>query len=61
MLDARNLMIDRRNVPDAVDFRALSTEIRHAIEPDTIDPWKIHDWFWCIKGTRGYRTRVHPL
>jgi hypothetical protein len=61
ILDARKLMIDRRNVPDCVDFRPLSTEIRFAIEPDTEDPFKIHDWYWCLKGTRGYRHRVHPL
>ncbi len=60
-VDARNLMIDRRNVADCVDFRALSQQIKFAIEPDTMDPWKIHDWYWCIKGTRGYRSRVHPL
>lgn len=61
LIDARNLMVDRRKVVDCVDFRSLSTQITVAIEPDSIDPWKIHDWYWCLKGTRGYRNRVHPL
>lgn len=61
VLDARNLMIDRRNVVDCVAFRPLSSNIRLEIEPDSIDPWRIHDWYWCIKGTRGYKSRVHPL
>lgn len=61
LIDARNLMIDRRDVADCVDFRSLSSEIRFAIEPDIEDPWRIHDWFWCIKDIRGYKSRVHPL
>lgn len=65
LIDARNLMIDRRNVEtDCVDFRSLSSQIQRDITPDftvTMDPWRIHDWYWCIKGTRGYKSRVHPL
>jgi hypothetical protein len=61
LIDARNLMIDRRDVADCVDFRPLTTLIRFEIEPDVMDPWRIHDWFWCIKGTRGYKKRVHAL
>ena len=61
LIDARNLMIDRRGVADCVDFRSLTTLIRFEIEPDIEDPWRIHDWFWCIKGTRGYKKRVHAL
>lgn len=61
LIDARNLMIDRRDVADCVDFRPLATQIRFEIEPDIDDPWRIHDWYWCIKGTRGYKRRVHAL
>jgi hypothetical protein len=61
LIDARNLMIDRRDVADCVAFRSLTTLIRFEIEPDIEDPWRIHDWFWCIKGTRGYKKRVHVL
>jgi hypothetical protein len=60
-VDARKLMIDRRHVADSVNFRPLSREIKFAIEPDTMDPWRIHDWYGCIKGTRAYRSRVHPI
>lgn len=64
LTDARNLMIDRRNVPDCVDFRALTKEIKFAAEcgPNVpqIDPWNIHSWYWCIKGTRDYRRPVYP-
>ncbi len=59
--DARNVMIDRRNVDDCVDFRSLNSEIRFAVEADVDDSWRIHDWYWCIKGARGYKSRVHPL
>lgn len=64
LIDARNLMIDRRGMPDSVDFRALTKEIQFAAEsgPDVpqLDPWNIHSWHWCIQGTRGYRRAVHP-
>lgn len=61
LLDARNLMIDRRKAIDSVYWRPLGTLIARAIEPDVMDPWRMHDWYWCIRDTRGYKSRVHPL
>lgn len=60
--DARNLMIDRRHVPDCVDFRPLTKEIQFVVESsmDDTDPWKVHSWFGCIKGSHGYRRQIHP-
>lgn len=58
--DARSLMIDRRDVQDCVHFRPLSGVIALSLEWET-SFLNIHDWYWCIKGTRGYRSRVHPL
>jgi hypothetical protein len=64
----KNTVIDARKLtfvqPEGsnVYYRTLNTEIKFAVE-DSIpgfDPWKIHDWFWCLKGTRGYKSRVHP-
>ncbi len=63
VVDARNLMVDRRHVPnDCVNFRPLSKQIMLDAFLDMYQGWSsIHDWYWCIRGTRGYKTRVHPL